>query len=119
MKITRKNILGVGADTSNVGLDWERPGTPNTRDGKRKRVDSVEFEISHKRNKLRQYVQSNKEYVMCFVHFDAGTENLDGIYMSIWHENALFDKEIDTSILDEDEKQMLVDYSLNELREHR
>lgn len=119
MKITRKSILGVGTDTSNVEFDWERPCTPNTKDGIKKKVDSVEFEVSHKRNKLRQFIQSKKEYIMCFVHFDAGTENLDGIYMSVWDEDAFLDKNIDTFILDEDEKQMLVEYAFNELREYR
>ena len=71
MNITRKSILGVGMDSSLVGLDWLRPHTPYTKDGKEKLIDCVEFEINHRRiEKFKPYIQSRKEYVMCFVHFD-------------------------------------------------
>ena len=120
MRITKKSILGVGADTSLVNIGWERPSTPNTKDGVRKVIDSVEFEINHRRiEKLKCYIQNRKQYVMCFVHFDKDTENLDGIYMSVWNEDASGEISIDTSILEEKERQVILDYALSELREHR
>ena len=118
MNITRKSILGVGIDTSLVGIGWLRPHTPNTKDGKEKLIDSVEFEINHKGiEKLKRNIRNKKEYVMCFVHFDADTENLDGIYMSVWDEDGDIDNPIDTSILDDEEKKIILEYALEELRD--
>lgn len=120
MNITRESILGVGQGTSLVNLDWDRPNTPNTKDGVVKEIDSVEFEINHRGiEKLERNINSDTEYIMCFVHFEKGTENLDGIYMSVWDEDALTDDSIDTSILNEEEKRILVEYALEELRECR
>lgn len=117
MKITRESILGVGTDTSLVSTKWLRPHTPYTTDGKEKLIDSVEFEIDHHGiEKLEENIDDETEYIMCFVHFDAGTENLDGIYFSVWNENATQDDAI-VPILDEDEKKILVEYALEELRE--
>lgn len=118
MNITRESILGVGMDSSLGNIGWLRPNTPNTRDGKEKLIDSVEFEINHRGiEKLERNIHDENEYVMCFVHFDAGTENLDGIYMSVWNEEASIDDTIDTSILDEDEKTIIIEYALNELKD--
>lgn len=118
MNITRKSILGVGMGTSLGHIGWLRPHTPNTKDGKEKLIDSVEFEINHKGiEKLARNIHNKKEYVMCFVHFDAGTENLDGIYMSVWDEDAEIDDPIDTSILDDEEKKIILEYALEELRD--
>ena len=73
MNITRKSILGFGMDTSLVNLGWTR------NDGKN--IDSVEFEIKHKGiEKLERNINSKTEYVMCFVHFNADTEELDGMH---------------------------------------
>lgn len=120
MNITRESILGVGMDTSLVGLDWLRPHTPYTKDGKEKLIDCVEFEIDHNGiEKLERNINDETEYVMCFVHLEAGTENLDGIYMSIWNEDADIDEPIDTNILTEEEKKIIIDYALKELRECR
>lgn len=118
MNITRESILGVGMGTSLGGTNWLRPHTPNTEDGKEKLIDCIEFEIDHRGvEKLERNIHDETEYVMCFVHFDAGTENLDGIYMSIWNEEASIDEPIDTSILDEDEKKIIIEYALNELKD--
>ena len=107
-------------DTSLGNMSWLRPHTPNTKDGKEKLIDSIEFEINHKGiEKLERNIHNKNEYVMCFVHFDAGTENLDGIYMSVWDEDASIDDSIDTSILDEDEKKIIIEYALEELRDWR
>lgn len=120
MNITRKSILGVGMDSSLGNMGWLRQHTPNTKDGKEKLIDSIEFEINHRGiEKLARNIHSKKEYIMCFVHFDAGTENLDGIYMSVWDEDANIDDSIDTSILDEDEKRVIIEYALEELKDWR
>ena len=119
MNITRESILGVGMGTSLVGANWLRPHTPYTKDKKEKMVDSVEFEIDHHGiEKLENNIENDSEYVMCFVHFDAGTENLDGIYFSVWNEDATQDDAI-VPILNEDEKKILVEYALEELKESR
>lgn len=120
MNITRESILGVGQGTSLVNLDWDRPNTPNTKDGIVKEIDSVEFEINHRGiEKLERNINRSTEYIMCFVHFEKGTENLDGIYMSVWDEETLTDDSIDTSILNEEEKKVVIDYALKELRQER
>lgn len=113
MNITRESILGFGMDTSLVNLGWTR------NDGKN--IDSVEFEINHKSiEKLKRNIHSNTEYVMCFVHFNADTEDLDGIYLSVWdEENGNTDDNIDSNILSEKEKKIIVDYALEELRDYR
>lgn len=118
MNITKESILGVGQGTSLINLDWNRPNTPNTKDGIAKEIDSVEFEINHRGiEKLERNINSDTEYVMCFVHFEKGTENLDGIYMSVWDEDAITDDSIDTNILTEEEKDIIIEYALKELRE--
>ena len=118
MNITKESILGVGMDTSLGNMGWLRPHTPDTKDGKEKLIDSIEFEIDHRGiEKLERNIHDENEYVMCFVHFDAGTENIDGIYMSVWNEEAIIDNAIDTSILDEDEKTVIIEYALNELKD--
>lgn len=120
MNITRESILGVGGDTSLVGTNWLRPNTPYTKDGKEKLIDCVEFEISHKGiEKLERNIHDKTEYVMCFVHLEAGTENLDGVYMSIWNEDADIDEPIDTNILSDEEKVIIVEYALEELKKWR
>lgn len=120
MDITRESILGVGLANSLVNIGWLRAYTPNTRDRKKKLIDSVEFEIAHNGiEKLERNINDETEYIMCFVHFDAGTEDLDGIYMSVWNEEHTSSDSIDTSILNEEEKKMLVEYALEELREYR
>lgn len=121
MNITRKSILGFGMDSSLVNLDWLRTNTPNTDDKKEKRIDSVEFEIKYKGiEKLERNINSKTEYVMCFVHFNADTEELDGIYLSVWdEENGNTDDNIDSNILNEKEKKIIVDYALEELRDCR
>ena len=121
MDITRKSILGFGMDSSLVNLDWLRTSTPNTNDKKEKRIDSVEFEIKHKGiEKLERNINSKTEYVMCFVHFNAGTEELDGIYLSVWdEENGNTDDNIDSNILNDKEKKIIVKYALEELRDCR
>ena len=120
MNLTRKDILGVGRDTSLVGLDWLRPNTPYTKDGIEKRIDCVEFEINHKGiDKLERNIHDETEYVMCFVHLEAGTENLDGIYMSIWNEDANMDDAINTNILTDGERKVVIEYALEELRKWR
>ena len=71
MNITRESILGVGQGTSLVNLDWDRPNTPNTKDGVVKEIDSVEFEINNRGiEKLERNINSDTEYIMCFVHFE-------------------------------------------------
>ena len=106
MNITRKSIVGVGQGPSLVNTDWLRPHTPYKKDGKEKMVDSVEFEIDHHGiEKLEENIDNETEYIMCFVHFDAGTENLDGIYFAVWDENAAQDDPI-APVLDKNEKKM-------------
>ena len=120
MNITRESILGVGMDTSLGNIGWLRPHTPDTKDGKEKLIDSIEFEIDHRGiEKLDRNIHDETEYVMCFVHFDAGTEDLDGIYMSVWNEEASIYDSIDTSIIDDDEKKIIFEYALEELRDWR
>lgn len=120
MNITKESILGVGTDTSLVNIGWDRPNTPNTKDGIEKEIDSVEFEINHKGiEKLERNINDDTEYIMCFVHFNADTEELDGIYMSVWNEEDSIDDSINTDILNEEEKKVIVEYALKELRECR
>ena len=120
MNITRESILGIGMGSSLINLDWLRVKTPNTNDGKRKRIDSVEFEINHKGiEKLERNIHDDTEYIMCFVHFEADTEELDGIYLSIWNEDCSIDDSLNSDILDEEEKRIIVEYALEELRECR
>lgn len=114
MNIRRKNIL---EDTSLVNIKWLRLHTPYKKDGKEKMVDSVEFEIDHHGiEKLERNISNETEFIMCFVHFDARTENLDGIYFSVWDECTAQDDGI-SLILDKDEKKMLMEYALEKLRE--
>ena len=54
---------------------------------------------------------------MCFVHFNAGTEDLDGIYMSVWNEEYSIDDAIDTNILNDEEKKVILEYALKELKD--
>lgn len=120
MNITRKSILGFGMDTSLVNIGWLRPYKPNKRDTKEKMIDSVEFEINHRGiEKLERNIHDETEYIMCFVHFESGTEKLDGIYMYIHDEDATIDNSIDTNILCEDEKKIIIEYALEELRDYR
>ena len=121
MNITRKSILGFGMDTSLVNIGWLRPYKPNNRDTKEKMIDSVEFEINHKGiEKLERNIHNKTEYIMCFVHFNANTEDLDGIYLSVWdEEDGNTDDNIDSNIFNEEEKKIIVDYALEELRDCR
>lgn len=120
MNITRESILGIGQDTSLVNTDWLRPNTPYTSDGKEKLIDCVEFEISHKGiEELENNIENETEYIMCFVHFEAGTENVDNIFLSVWNENADIDEPISADILDEDERQVVISYALEELKNCR
>ena len=75
-------------------------------------IDSVEFEIKHKGiEKLERNINSKTEYIMCFVHFNANTEELDGIYLSVWdEENGNTDDNINSNILNEEEKKVIIDY---------
>ena len=118
--IKRENILGVGSDTCLINLGWERPCTPNTKDGKKTMIDCVEFEIAHKGiEKLERNIKSETEYVMCFVHFFADTETVEGIYLSIWDEDAETDDPISAEILSEEERVLLTEYAVKELHEQR
>lgn len=120
MKITKESIIGVGQDTSLVNIDWLRPNTPYTNDGIKKNIDSVEFEINvNGIEKLEQCIHYDTEYLMCFVHFDAGTENVEGVYLSVWDDEDDTDENIDAKILDEDERNVIVEYALEELKEYR
>ena len=115
-----EKILEIRKDTSLVNLNWLRPCTPNTNDGKEKVIDSVEFEINHKGiEKLERNINNETEYVMCFVHFNAGTEKLDGIYLSVWDNEHTTDDSIDSNVFDEEEIRFLLDYALVELRKGR
>lgn len=117
MNVTKESILGVGMDTSLAFLNWLRPNTPCTNDGKTKLIDSVEFEISHKGiEKLERNIHNENEFIMCFVHFEAGTENVDCICMSVWDEDSTTDDNIDINILTDEEKTILIEYALEELR---
>ena len=117
MNITKKSILGYGMCSSLISNNWLRKHTPFTKDGKAKMITSVEFEIDyHDIEKLERNITNDKEYVMCFVHFDAHTQKLEGIYFSIWCEdNAQGDVIVPT--LNECEKKILVDYAIQELKE--
>ena len=120
MKITKESIIGVGQDTSLVNIHWLRPNTPYTNDGIQKEIDSVEFEICvNGIEKLEQCIQYDTEYMMCFVHFDAGTEDVEGVYLSVWDDEDDTDRNIDAKILDEDERSVIVEYALTELKEYR
>lgn len=120
MKITKESIVGVGQATSLVNIDWLRPNTPYTNDGIKKNIDSVEFEINvNGIEKLEQCIQYDTEYLMCFVHFDAGTENVEGVYLSVWDDEDDTDRNIDARILDEDEKNVIIEYALLILEECR
>lgn len=120
MKITKESIIGVGQDTSLVNIRWLRPNTPYTNDGIQKEIDSVEFEICvNGIEKLEQCIQYDMEYMMCFVHFDAGTEDVEGVYLSVWDDEDDTDKNIDAKILDEDERSVIVEYALAELKKYR
>ena len=120
MNINRESILGIIMDSSMVSLEWLRPDTPYTNDGKEKLIDSVEFEINYKGiEKLERNINDETEYIMCFVHFYANTEELDGIYLSVWNEEGTVDDGINSNILNEEEKKIIVEYALEELKNHR
>ena len=58
------------------------------------------------------------EDVVCYVHFEAGTENLDNIYLSI--RTPQDEAEINADkILTEDEKHIITDYALELIRKVR
>lgn len=121
MNITRESILGYGMTGGLINLNWLRSHKPYINDGKEKLIDSIEFEINYKGiEKLEKNINNETEYVMCFVHFDAGTENLDGIYLAVWdEENPNTDDDIDSNILNEEEKKIILEYALEELKRWR
>ena len=77
----------------------------------------MEFEINHRGiEKLERNIENETEYIMCFVHFESGTENVDGIFLSVWNEDADMDEPISADILNEEEKQVVISYALEELK---
>lgn len=117
MDITRKSIVGVGLAGSLVGLEWLRPNTPYTNDKKEKIIDCVEFEINHKGiEKLEANIKKKSEYVMCFVHFNSGTNYVDNIYLAVWDEEGITDDPISSDILNNEEREIIINYAIEELK---
>ena len=117
MDITRKSIVGVGLAGSLVGLEWLRPNTPYTNDKKEKIIDCVEFEINHKGiEKLEANIKRKSEYVMCFVHFNSGTNDVDNIYLAVWDEEGITDDPISSDILNNEEREIIINYAIEELK---
>lgn len=116
MNITRKNII----ETSTIiNVNWLRKNTPYTEDNKSIHVDSVEFEINHKGiEKLERNIESSNEFIMCFVHFKAGTNMCKGIYFSVWNTENSSDDSIVLK-LSKEERKVLVGYALEKLNEGR
>jgi hypothetical protein len=120
MDITRESILGVGMAGSMVGLKWLRPNTPYTNDKKEKMIDCVEFEINHKGiEKLEANIKTKSEYVMCFVHFNSGTNDVDNIYLEVWNEEGTTDDPINSDILNNEEREIIIKYAIEELKKSR
>lgn len=120
MDITRESILGVGMAGSMVGLKWLRPNTPYTNDKKEKMIDCVEFKINHKGiEKLEANIKTKSEYVMCFVHFNSGTNDVDNIYLAVWDEEGTTDDPINSDILNNEERKIIIKYAIEELEKSR
>ena len=116
MNITRKNITEI---STIINVNWLRENTPYTEDRKSMYIDSVEFEINHKGiEKLERNIESNNEFIMCFVHFKAGTNICKGIYFSVWNMENSSDDSIILK-LSKEERKVLVDYALEKLNEGR
>lgn len=119
MDIKRESIRGYGKSTGIVDINWFRPHTPYINDKKAKYIDSVEFSIDHHGiEKLEQNVEETSEFIECFVHFNAGTETLDGIYFTVLDAIGTSDNPILVD-LNENEKKVIVEYAIGELRKER
>lgn len=56
---------------------------------------------------------------MCFVHFNSGTNNVDNIYLSIWDEEGNTDDAISSDILNNEEREIIIKYAIEELEKIR
>lgn len=120
MQIRKENIKGYGCKTAGlVSLRWKRTATPYINDNKEELVDSVEFEMdSSGIEKLERNIEQDKERIICFVHFRAGTDYLLGIYFSVRDENASQDDAVLVDLSDE-EKSVLKEYALQFIKAER
>lgn len=117
MNITKKAICD---QTSLTGLNYEKPNTLPTEHGKEKPVDIAYFVIDHKGiSKLERNINSENEYIACFVHFEAGTENLINIRLSVGIKDGDLDRLIDADILTDEEREVIINYALEELKKAR
>lgn len=88
--------------------------------GEKAFVDTVEFEIDYKGVKeLEECVGKYSECVVCNVHFNTGTDELNDISMYVWNSSRNKDTKIDVSFLSKDERNVLKAYALNELTSYR
>lgn len=69
--------------------------------------------------KLEANIKAKTEYVMCFVHFNSGTNNVDNIYLSIWDEEGNTDDAISSDILNNEEREIIIKYAIEELEKIR
>lgn len=115
--IKRKNIE---ENSCNANINWWRENTPYTTDRKGKWIDSVEFPIKHKGvEKLEQNIEKETEYIMCFVSFEKSTGECEGIYLSVRDEEYFKDDVINSNILDEEEKNILISFALSAINKER
>ena len=98
-----------------IDTGWDR-----VCNGEKVFVDTVEFEINYEGVKeLEECVKKYSECVACNVHFNAGTDELNDIFMYVWDSSCNKDTKIDISFLSEDERNILKEYALDELTSYR
>ena len=56
---------------------------------------------------------------MCFVHFNSGTNNVDNIYLEVWDEEGTTDDPINSDILNNEEREIIIKYAIEELEKSR
>lgn len=110
------NIETVREETCIVEKNWLRPKTPFTEDGKEKFIDSVEFDLNHKGvQKLAENINRETEFIRCYVHFLSDSQQVDGIYLVRLDEEKPTVDEINSGILDENEKRLIVEFARGKL----
>lgn len=117
MNITRQAICD---QTSLTGLSYERPNTQPTEYGKEKLIDIAYFVIDHKGiSKLECNIHNENEYLACFIHFEAGTENLINICLPVGIKDGDLERLVDADILTNKEREVVVNYALEKLKKAR
>lgn len=91
----------------------------NKESGEQKPVDVLIFRLKHQGiDRLEKYVIDKEDHCCGQVFFDAGTENLDNILFYIWSDYSVESRRITPRLLEE-EKQMLIEYALEEIKKKR